>query len=870
MKFTFSKKLAFFTLVGFFFFSSCSHSEKYPWTRAIPKKSAFIIIPAEGTDIQTAVQSKYISTLEQFGSPALQPIMKIDSAASKSLPLQGIDLFAGTRQKLRVLWYVKAPEDFEDTLSRRFTPSFLNSHYRFHNHKILTLHFKNQEIFVSRLHNLYLLSTSSRAVEQSILAYKGKKNRINLDDISISPASLIMNTSEIDNWFARIGKVKEQEHIKDLLSGASPVLFKLSSQKNKNIIEDVTGQVTLLPDKASQLVKAASNANKPLFLDQYVSSEAAGFAVLRAPAASFPKTLPDTTDADRYLMKHKKPYKKLASTLDSEFGMEMFANSGFQSTSEYLFLRKLKNSGDFEEQLSNLNKDSVITQVDSTTYYVQSNSLAALLASKLCGFKNFYLSNVDGVAVIAARKGLINKVDFDHEQHQTIQYEGYYQQMKSSLPAKVSGLLVAGPKLKSFLQPLVSNSKYVDQIFSDFKYFALTARLDSTKKHLTLSLASFNGKQPKRPYRENWMYSMSDVSLSGHPVFGNLGGSPNKEVVFATKDNKVFVLASDGTLVRQFDTNEDTPVGSPVIYDWFGTGHNVILIAAGNKIYGWNMNGDALPEFPISFKYKITSPLVVSDVNHDQSPDAIVATENRKLHIINGSGKHLSGWPVRTNVPIKAAPYVGYFQGQPAVVAFSGNAVNAWNTHGNSLHGFPLFAKAKLQGSPMKFKKAILGNGSDGLLYAAGKNIPFADSLNAYHRSDSSATNLMAIRISSQALHGTPAAYKDQILTSNRSGTLYLLDDAGHLQQTENIGTPLSSVWSPEIIDINGDRLPDITALAQNGRLYAWQIDGSKRLKALPKTKMTNIHIGDLQGDGLKEIVGLTSDGLECWTIYPR
>jgi hypothetical protein len=870
MKFTFSKKLALFVLVSFFFFISCSHSKKYPWTQAIPKKSAFIIVPAEGTDVQTAVQSKYISTLEQFGSPALQQITRIDSAASRSMSLKGIDLFAGTHQKLQVLWFVKAPEDFEDTLIHRFTPSFLNNHYRFHDHKILTLHIKNQEIFASRLHNLYLLSTSSRAVEQSILAYKGKKNRIMLDDINIGPSSLIMNTSEIDNWFARVGKVKEQKYIKNLLNGASPILFKLTSKKNKNIIEGITGQVTLHPDKASQLVKAVSNANKPLSLDQYVSAEAAGFAVLRSPAASFPKTLPDTTDADRYLMKHKKTYNKLDSTLDSEFGLEMFANSGFQSTSEYLFLRKLKDTDSFQQQLANLSKDSVITQVDSTTYYVQSNSLATLLASKLCGFKNFYLSNVDGVAVIAARKGLINKVDFDHEQHQTIQYEGYYQQMKSSFPAKVSGLLVAGPKLKTFLKPLVSNSKYVNQIFSQFKYIGLTTHLDSTQKHLTLNLATFNGKQPKQPYHENWLYSLSDISLSGHPVFGNLGGSPNKEVVFATKNDKVFVLASDGTLVQQFTTDEDTPVGSPVIYDWYGTGHNVILIAAGNKIYGWNMNGDALPQFPISFKYKITSPLVVSDVNHDRNPDAIVATENRKLHIINGNGKHLSGWPVKTNVPIKTAPYAGYFQGQPAIVAFSGNAVNAWNTHGNSLHGFPLFAKAKLQGSPVKFKKAILGNGSDGLLYAAGNNIPFADSLNVYHRSDSSTTNLMAIRISSQALHGTPDTYKDNILTSNRSGTLYLLDNVGHLQQTEHVGGSLSSIWSPEINDVNGDRIPDITALAQTGRLYAWQIGNGKQLNALPKTEMNNIHIGDLQGDGLKEVVGLTSDGLKCWTIYPR
>src|SRR5699024_6437607 len=220
---------------------------------------------------------------------------------------------------------------------------------------------------------------------------------------------------------------------------------------------------------------------------------------------------------------------------------------------------------------------------------------------------------------------------------------------------------------------------------------------------------------------KNWLYQVSTHSLSGHPVFGNLGGSPNKEVVFATKNGDVTVLASDGTLLQRFSTDQDTPVGSPIIFDWYGTGHNVILIAAGNKIYGWNMNGDLLPEFPLSLKYNITSPIVVQDINHDQTPDIIVATENRELHVLNNHGKPLPGWPVNTNVPVQSKPYVGYLMGQPAVIAFSGNTINAWNIHGNSLPGFPLFANAALRGRPVKFNGVILGNASDGHLYAAGQ-----------------------------------------------------------------------------------------------------------------------------------------------------
>jgi hypothetical protein len=869
MRFYFPKKLILFAFFGCFLLCFCSRSKNYKWARAIPNKSAFVIIPAEGTSLQSAVKSKYISTFEQFSSPALQQIIQIDSAASGPLPLKGIDLFAGTHQILQVLWLFKAPEDFKDTLLQKFAPAFEENHYRFHHHKILILHINNQAVFAARLHNLFLISTASRVIEQSILAFSRKKNRINLKGLTISPGSVIMNTPEVDKWLARIGKVKQQSHISNILNGASPVLLKLKSKKAKNLIYSLSGQVGLHSKKESLLVKAASYANKPLFLDQYISADAAGFAVLRAPPAPFPKKLPDTTAADFYLMKHNKVYKKLASTLDVEFGLEMFANSGFQSTSEHLYLRKLKNVDGFQDQLASLGQDSIITKVDSTTYFAQSNALAGLLGSRLCDFKNFYVSTVGDAAVIAARKGLIDKVDFNHSQRQTIQYEGYYRQMKATFPPKISSLLVAGPKFRTFMQPLVSNQQYSKQLFSKFKYLALTTHLDSTKNQLTLHIASFNGQQPKRSFQENWIYEMSGASISGHPVFGNIGGSPNKEVVFATKKGKVIVLATDGTLVHRFNTNQDVPVGSPVVYNWFGTGHNVILVAAGNKIYGWSIDGDPLPGFPLSFKYKITSPLVVADVNHDQTPDVVVATENRKLHIINAHGKHLAGWPVKTNVPIRTAPYVGYFQGQEAVAAFSGNTINAWNIHGRSMPGFPAFASASLHGRPVKFRKALLGNASDGRLYAAGDSLPFADSLNVLAHSISTSPELMALNISSHALTGTPSIFKNKILTASRTGDIYLLSDSGHLLQTESAGAPLSENWSPEMIDINAHGSPDLLALTQNGRLYGWRPGSGKKLKNLPKTTMSHIHIGDLKGDGLMEIVGLTSKGLECWTVYP-
>src|SRR5699024_509988 len=140
--------------------------------------------------------------------------------------------------------------------------------------------------------------------------------------------------------------------------------------------------------------------------------------------------------------------------------------------------------------LNELSQDSLIAQIDSSVYFVQSEVLARSLGSGLCGFRNFYIGISDDVAAIARRKGLVQKLNFDHAQHRTIIYKPYYQQMKATFPDKVSGLLVTGPEFGAYLQPLVSGPPYINQIFSAFKYTALTVRKNSEEGQLSVNFSS--------------------------------------------------------------------------------------------------------------------------------------------------------------------------------------------------------------------------------------------------------------------------------------------------------------------------------------------------------------------------------------------
>ncbi len=816
------------------------------------------------------MKAPYIPFIENISLPAVNRVDDIDSTVSGDLPLKSIALYAGTDQKLQAIWYVKAPDHFKQKLRTKYSQSYLQNYYKFHGTKVLNLHIKGQEIFAAQLHHLLLLSPSSRAVEQSIRAYRGGRQRANLDNVKITPGAVIMNTPSLDNWVSRLGLVKYQPSVKNAFKGTSPALLTLHQKGDKQHRRySFSGTISLEKKQKSPLISALSYKNKPLTLDQYISSDADGYALFRSPPPGLPKKLPDTTKVDTFLVHHDDYYAKASKTLDDEFGIEMFAHSGFNSKSEYLFLRRLKDPLKLHNLLEIMSQRGLINR-RGQTYFVQSHGLARLLGSQLCNFRSFYVTITGDVVILSKYKGLISRVASDHKQRRVITYQPYFKKMLPAFPKKPSGLFVGGPEFASFLSPLVATPPYISAITSPFKYIALTTQLNTTGDSLAVNIATFNGERSKRPYRENWTHNTRDAELSGPPILANLGGNSNKEIVFATTDGQVYVLAADGTVVQKYDTGSDTPIGSPVAYDWYGTGHNVILIAAGDKIYGWDTHGDALPEFPFKLDKPITTPLTVADINHDRTPDAIAGTADRKLHVINRRGDNLPGWPVETNSPIHTAPWTGYYQGQSAVVLFTGNTVHAWNTSGNILPGFPVFMGAALRGQPVKFKKAILGNAADGRLYAIGNTVPFSDSRNVYKGSGSSGPKVKAVNISSHALSGSPFVYRNSILTTNSNGTLFLLNASGKLQHTESMGQPSAPQWTSHIVDINSNGNDDFIALSKSGRLYGWRMSDGKQLTDLPKAGMKYVTIGDIEGNGLKEIVAQTNKGIQCWTISQK
>lgn len=867
-------------LLPLLFLYACSGIPDKSWEQAVPQKTPFIIIPAENATLSSVIKSRYIPFLDDITSSAISLVSQVDSSATYSLPLKALMLYPGTDNRLEPIWVSNARAGFIDRLKDSFYKKFAQNEYHFQGVTIHKLHVQERAVFAAQLNDLLLLSESSLGVENAIRSYLGLHPAAKLTDMELTPGSIVMNTPSLDRWAVQLAKIIYRPYLKNAFKGTEPALLHVTQRDSGEITGQIfEGSIPFSGEPASELVASLSQESTPLELDRYISSNAAAFGIFRLkPGLAPPASLPDTTQLDAELMKDKIRYSKFAKSIGSQFALVMYSESGFLSTGEHLFLRKLTDRSAFQALLNGLVNDGLARR-SGGTYFIQSRVLSRLIGSKLSGLQNFYLDLTGNVAVISKRKGLAEVVASDRSRRRVIYYEQNYRDIKRELPDEISGLFIANPDFYSFIKPFLGPNNYGNVLTSQFDILMLSTQLHSEENRLAFTLRTYKTGQSNQPYQEKWLFPTGGAELSGKPVLADIGGSSRDEVVFATKTGSVYALAADGTVVLKLDTGRDAPIGSPVVYDWYGTNQNVILVAAGDKIYGWDDTGSALPQFPFELGEQISTPLVVEDIDRNGLPEAVVATADRKLHAVDGRGNDLSGWPFTTNSVIRTKPVVDYFQGAYSVLAFSENAVHAWFPDGVPRNGFPKFVNASLSGSPYIFDGNILAGAADGYLYAIGNKKMFADSLNIY-ATTSEASGINAVYVSNSALTGTPSVHNlsvkteaetysgSMILTMSTNGSVFLVNKNGQLRFTKSMGQPSAPDFSPLVVDINNDNRKDIIALANFGRLYAWEVLDGERIYSLPTTAMDHPVIEDMDGDRYIELIAHTREGLRCWTIF--
>ncbi|MBO6522261.1 MAG: VCBS repeat-containing protein [Balneolaceae bacterium] len=854
----------------------CNAIPERSWVRLIPEESTFLIVPKAGVELSDISQTEYAPILDDLTPTALQQVLEIDSMITQNLDLKALVLYPAASTESQFLWISETEQEIEEWVSAFYEP-FEQNNYSFSGINIHKINIREYQLFVAQIHDWLVASPSSRAVENSLRAYSGISRSMEVES-EPTPGQLIVNSEHLDHWVQQFTQVTFRPSVMGAFTGVHPTSLSYTPSENTNPAFDFTGTLDLKDTTRSELIQALTSENRTITLDRFIASNAAAFGIFRLQPKLIPKNLDGTLSRiDSLLISDSDTYRDLALATDHEFAVVTFPESGLLATGEYLFLRKLQSVNAFRNNIEGFAEQGLIEKTGNS-YYIQSEILAQLVGSELIPFTDFYLSFSRDVAIISKRRGLSESVESDRNRRRVIYYNETYSTSRRNMPSDISGFVWSYTNdFLKFIEPYLMPRTTLTGLIGQYDITAMSFSRVPNSNSVNFNFKSITEEGSTQPYDELWVLPISGEELSGTPVLANIVGSSTEEIIFSTRAGNVRALAFDGTVVMNANTNGDVPVGSPVLYDWYGNGQPIILLAAGTKIYAWNEGGNLLPQFPLEIGERISAPIVVTDVLRNGIPEIIVATENRRIHVLDGRGQNVRGWPQFTNTIVNATPVFTEVDGTWSIWAYSQNILHSWLRSGGIRPGYPTFTNASFTSSPYIFENQVLGSATDGYVYSIGKQPSFKDSLAISIQMDSIsiksvyATNNQLTSFSVEPnvlLRDSVRFYRsDLYVTQSANGSIFMFNPIGELKVTHSLGQPASNTMAPQIIDINGDGDMELVALADFGRLFAWEILTDRRIFNIPTSGMKYPIIADLNGDGQKELIAQTREGLRCWTI---
>lgn len=857
---------------------SCERSSIDHWSGFIPDTAPFILVPQPNSSIADLLEAPYFTMMDDITPSALQVTETLYQEIGNQGEIEALVLYTDTSNDWQPVWVMKSVDGLITRLALEYQRLFEQSRYTFKGKKVNILFVSDRQFYITEIGNWILFSESSLAIENHIRASLDSNKAMNVDKNSIEPGSFIVNTPRLDRWTQQLAQVLYRPYLDNAFDGGAILPLKMSDNPDSEWSWQLSGTMPF-GNNPSVLLRSVTRDAGEFKLDRYVPMNSAAFSILRLPPRMVP---PDDievdTETDRHLESESGSWREIAETLGNEIAFATFAESGPSSTSEYLYIRELENSSELRSILRRLAAEDIIV-ADGDAFLIQSNWLGKLIGSEMNPMTNFYLTIYRDVAVIAQRKGLAESVASDASRRRVMYYSDDYMMVRNNQEGPFSSLTYIDSALfGTYIQPWLYPQNYFGALAANLDLFVITTSTDNESGNVDIEFSSYQRDLDDQPFRERWVFPTGGSDITGVPALADISGSARKEVIFSTKGGSVYALATDGTMVLQVDTEIDEPIGSPVIYDWYGNNQNVIMQAAGNRVYAWNTNGTALPNFPITLDEQITTPLMIKDVTRNGVAEIIVGTADRRVHILNSRGQPISGWPQTTNSTVTEKPVITQLGNQRSIFVAAENTIHAWGINGESRNGFPVFLDTQIHGQPAVINNHIYGAGMDGTLYSVGTESVFSDTLASYVKNDS--LKVQALQISSAGLNATPSMSnlmlrsedelirEDLLLVQSSNGGLFLYNKDGMLRFTASLGQPTSGYFPPVIDDIDRNRRMNLIALADFGRLYAWDILSGQRLYDLPTNAMKYPLIADLTGDGNNEIIAHTREGLRAWTIF--
>ncbi len=867
------------------------------WWSAIPEEVPVVLLYHDA-NLDEALEGQRMMAMEELSDMRTETISAIRERISAPVRLKAVGLYPTPPHQLQPLFIVDDPGPGLRTIAEPFRREFAENSYRFHGNRIHILHLDRQKLYAAQIRDQIFLSRNSAAVENSVLAYKGEHPGIEIDESAMSGGSYLLNTPQLSRWLGLLGAPRYLPRFAGMFEGAGPAVITVSGDRHDDPLLDVSlsGSIPLDMREASGFITTFSAEPGSSDLDRYIPTDAAFFAIFhQAPQTRMPEELPLAGRLDSLLLADRELLGRLGATLEHPVAFVTFEASGFLSVGEHMYLRRLQDPTGFQRILRDLHRDGYIDE-NNDVFHVNSNVLGRLLGGTQSRLTDFYVMRSANAAVVTKRSGLARRIDQDRRRRAVVYYDDAYMRIRERHPESVSVWMYSRTEpLLNYLSPMLNPQNHARFLGSLMDTGAMSLVREGDR--LALRMDTYFSEDRTEPVRDVWVFDLRGSRITGKPLFANIGGGARDEILVATESNQIFGIAADGTGFLEINTGNDLPIGSPLVYDWYANNQYAILIAAGNKIYAWNTRGVPLPNFPVTMEERITAPLALADVARDGRPEMIVATADRKVHVLDQRGRNIQGWPQDVNIQVSQQPVFRDFGDGHSVWVTAGNGLFAFSPRGNLRDGYPVFIESDF--GPVTFhRNHILAGAADGHLYAIGPDPFFADSLavplnNGLDNGlDADQEPVTAAGAGSGTHHvrrvyvgnapilnapivqtltidhpGAQRVRERMIGVQTQDGNLFLLNEAGHLRMARNMGQQSASYANMLITDLNGNGRPDMLGVSANGRVYAWEIESGEPVPHIPSASTRFPVVIDILGNGQPELIGQTRDGLRCWSF---
>jgi hypothetical protein len=201
---------------------------------------------------------------------------------------------------------------------------------------------------------------------------------------------------------------------------------------------------------------------------------------------------------------------------------------------------------------------------------------------------------------------------------------------------------------------------------------------------------------------EGFPFQAPGGSIWGSVALGDLDGDGADEFIFGSKNDTLYAVRQDGSLLFKRDMGADV-LATPAVADLNADGSpEIILGTAGSELHVLTAQGQKFNPFPVVLSGPIMADAAVADIDGDGHLDVVVGASDGQVYVVSvETGEVLPGFPFDTGGAIWSAPAVADLDGDGSnevIVGSDAKKMFAIHSDGETL--FTFRAAQSIKGSP--------------------------------------------------------------------------------------------------------------------------------------------------------------------------